>query len=358
MIRKFYLIVGLILLVLSVPAFSEDIKPIKNPKPNMMESRYVQLKKIKTIDADLGNGEYLFKPLSLTADRDSVYVYDILQARIFQFDTGFETVKRSFGGSGAGPGEFGGTGKTNPVFIQMGRDGKLYANVIMMRKVIVFDRSGKYLGEFKNTILDMHYPLVDHTGNLYILNVKDKRVNIFNEKKIPLYSLKNQRDSFNYLFSTPGTFYLKMASKNLAGELFSALTVDSTFLIYFPSSSTLYSLKDKKTTKMTIRPEEALSCHKDKLAELLKEEKNNYKFMFSKLMVDEGNADVFFLQLGRNKKRGINALYQFNINGDLQKVLYVILKESESFTRFEVKARDMFYAIQGDGLIIYKEDIQ
>ena len=37
-----------------------------------------------------------------------------------------------------------------------------------------------------------------------------------------------------------------------------------------------------------------------------------YNFrLFSNLFVDEDNDDVFFLQFGRDKKKGINTLYQF-----------------------------------------------
>lgn len=106
------------LMMLSINMFSVDFEAIKNPKPNMVEKNYVALKKIKTLGVDLGNGEYLFQPFSLAADKDSIYVYDLLQAKIFKFDLDLKFVKKSFGKVGTRPGEFGGTGKSYPVFIQ------------------------------------------------------------------------------------------------------------------------------------------------------------------------------------------------------------------------------------------------
>lgn len=55
----------------------------------------------------------------------------------------------SFGRKGHGPGEFSGTERTYPVFINIGRDGKLYANDIRVRKVIVFNQIGEYVKEYK-----------------------------------------------------------------------------------------------------------------------------------------------------------------------------------------------------------------
>ena len=61
-----------------------DFKVIKNPKPNIIETekQYVQLEKIKTIDANLENGINIFKPfsISLSNDPDNVYIYDKIQS--------------------------------------------------------------------------------------------------------------------------------------------------------------------------------------------------------------------------------------------------------------------------------------
>jgi len=353
---RFSLIIGFLLF--SINVFSSDVKIIKNPKPNVVESKYFKLKKIKTLSSDLGGDEFLFIPFSMTIDNDSnLYVYDSLQAKIFKFNENLKLLE-SFGRKGQGPGEFSGTQRTYPVFINIGRDGKLYANDIRVRKVIVFNQNGEYVREYKYKGGGVLKPIVDSDGNCYFLSAEDNRViNVYNQKKLKLITLKNEKESFNYLFFKPGVVYMEMASKNPAGELLIDLTVNSKLLIYFPSSSIMYVLKDKKILKkMNIWPKEALNSYKTELNDLIKRNKNIYKSLFFKLFVDEDDDNMFFLQLGENKQRGINALYKFNLNGELIKVLYVKIEESSSFTRFEFKKKDRFYAIEDEKILIYKED--
>lgn len=355
MIRRLFFIGGL-MAVVCIPAVSEGFKAIKSPGPNLKETQYVQLQKIKTRDPDLGNGEYLFQPFSITVDNEGVYVYDILQAKIFKFDANIETVIKSFGQKGpGGPGDFRGTGKNYPVFIQMGRDGKLYAHELQTRKIIIFNKNGRYLGEFNNTFINMKNPLVDSAGNLHFITVKNKIISICNQKNFPMFTLDDQKDSFDYLFSTPSPMYLKVVSKNPARVLISALTIDSTFLLYFPSSSTIVLLRNNKIKKqITLWPQDALNSYQGKLKKLLNEEKDRFIWLFTRLFVDEDNGDMFYLQYGKNEDKGINALYQFNLNGNLEKVFYTKYKESESFTRILAKRNNIFYGIKGDKLIIYK----
>ena len=180
--------------------------------------------------------------------------------------------------AGNGPGEFSGTERTYPIFINIGRDGKLYANDIRVKKVIVFDQIGEYVREYKYKGGGVLKPIVDSDGNCYFLSAEDNRViNVYNQKKSKLITLKNEKESFNYLFVKPGVVYMEMASKNPAGELLIDLTVNSKLLIYFPSSSIMYVLKDKKILKkMNIWPKEALNSYKTELNDLIKGNKNIY----------------------------------------------------------------------------------
>ncbi|MCU0289785.1 MAG: hypothetical protein MUF15_25755 [Acidobacteria bacterium] len=267
-------------------------------------------------------------------------------------------VKKSFGRIGYKPGEFGGSGKEYPVYIRIGGDGKLYAYDMKMMKVIIFDLDGKYLNEFNNIKTYMKAPIVDVAGNLCIVNVKDNVINFLNEKQSPLFAITNQNDCFNYLISLPSNSYLAVASRNLARDLIISMAPDSTFLIYFPTSSTMMMAKNNKIKRVQIWPQEALACYEDILKELLSKDKDKYKYMFPRILADDSNAEVFFLHFGMNKKKGINALYQVNSNGKLLKVLYTNIKDSESFLRFELKKCDLFYGIDGDKLLIYKEEIK
>lgn len=344
--------------VFSINMFSTDFEVIKNPKPNMVEKQYVALKRIKTIDPDLGNGQYLFQPFSLTADKDSIYVYDLLQAKIFKFDPDFKVVKKSFGRNGINTGEFGGSGKEFPVFICVGRDGKLYAHDMKMKKIIIFDLDGKFLGEFKNIKTYLKAPLVDAAGNFFIAEVKDNVINFFNEKQSPLLTITNQKECFNYLFSLPPSSYLESVSKNQTRDLIISMASDSTLLIYFPTSSTMVMAKNNNIRKVKIWPQDALACYENDLKELLEKDINKYKYMFPRVLVDDANAEVFFLHFGINRMKGINTLYQLTGSGELLKVLYAKIEDPGSFLHFELKKRDLFYGIDDDQLIIYKEEIK
>jgi hypothetical protein len=115
-------------------------------------------------------------------------------------------------------------------------------------------------------------------------------------------------------------------------------------------------IKNKKVVKkIRIWPEEALASYKTEIIELLKQNQEAFKKLFPRLFVDEDNNTLFYLQLGINKKRNINALYQFNLKGELLKILYVRLNKP-SFSSFELKKNNLFYAIEDEKIIIYKEE--
>ncbi len=336
--------------------FSIEIDIIKNPAPNLKERQYVYLQKVKVIGADLGSDEFLFKPDSLTIDEHNhLYVYDNLQARIFKFSGDFKLLK-AFGNKGRGPGEFTGTGLSYMVVIKVGRDGKLYANDIRSGKTIVFNQNGEYIRDFRYKMGTMVTPLADSRGNVYFTSVKKGTIDVLNEKQAALMSFDYGREDFNYLLYQPEPKLMKLASQNPSAELLMDLTLDSTLLVYFQNSSTMVVMKNKRAVnKIRIWPEEALASYKTEMIELLKQNKEMFKKMFPQLFVDEDNGSHFYLQLGRNRQRNINGLYQFNLRGELLKVFYVRLNEP-CFTRFEAKKNDLFYAIEDEKITIYKEE--
>lgn len=342
-------------MITTLNVFSIEINIIKHPKPTMKEKQYVHLQKVKVIDADLGNDEFLFNPSSMTIDENNnLYVYDNLQAKIFKFDEDLKLLK-SFGRKGNGPGEFSGTGFTYMVVIKIGRDGKLYANDVRVGKMIVFNQNGKYIRDFRYKVGTMLTPIADIHGNVYFTSVKEGTIDVSNEKQVKLRSFDYDRENFNYLFYKPEPMLMKLTIQNPSTELLMDLTLDSKLLIYFQSSSTMVVIKNKKVVnKIRIWPEEALASYKTEIIELLKQNKEKFKKLFPRLFVDENNDNHFYLQLGKNRKRNINALYQFNLKGELLKIFYVRLNEP-SFTRFELKKKDLFYAIEDEKVTIYKE---
>jgi hypothetical protein len=368
--------VPVLFLILVFPVLSADFKAIKDPKPNIIETEkhYVQLEKVKTIDADLGNEMYLFRPFSITVSKDSddVYIYDNLQAKIFIMDSELKTVKRSFGGKGDGPGELGGTGKRNLVFIQMGRDGRLCAYSLMMRKVLIYDQNGKFIRDIKNIDEGNWKPLADASGNLCILNVKDKMIDGLNEKKVTLFTITRKDEYFDFLLSRPDSLHLKMLSMDMDEAIMSALTVKSRLLVYFPSSATMMVVdKNKISKQFRLWPKEALALYQKNLtdfkrkSQITKKEKARkkqtepYLPLFSNLFVDESDDNVFYLELAVIEKSGTHRLYQFNDNGQLLKVFHVKPEdtpgEEPPFIHFKAKKNDRFYTIEEDRVILYRD---
>lgn len=317
----------------------------------MEERQYVRLKKIKTIGADLGNDQFMFNPFSMTIDREgNLYVYDNLQARIIKFDKNLKFVK-AIGRVGRGPGEFFGAHRTLSVFIKIGRDDKLYAHDLNAFKIMVFDREGRYIAEYRRPMGGLQFdPAVDAAGNIYFLTVKDRLVRVYNQHNTDLFKFTIGPDALSFLF------YRSMAFRDLTMERLVAVTGDSRILIYFQPSSTMYVIKNRKVKKkIRIWPADGLEDHKHKVREILEKNKFGYTYLFPLLVPDEDDPDIVYLQYGINKKKRINALYRFNLRGGLEKVLYLDYDKTVNLDHFKVKRNDLFYAIKGEYIIIYKE---
>ncbi len=323
---------------------------IKNPEPNMKEKEYVLLKRVKTIGADLGNDEFMFKPFSMTIDRDNnLYVYDLLQAKIIKFDKNLNFVK-AFGRTGQGPGEFLGSHRAFPVFIKMGRDDKLYAHDLNAFKIMAFDRDGRYIDEYRRSVTNIEFsPTVDAAGNVYLLSVEGGQAKMYNQNKQKLFDFPIGPEVLHFLFYKPMAFQ----SSNI--ERLTAVTGDSRVLIYFRTSSTMYIVKDNKVEReMKIWPTGALEDYKPQLRELFKQNKFGYFSLFSRLILDEDDPNVFYLCTASKKKR-INALYQLNMQGQLGRIFYLNSEESSNSTHFKFKKNNLFYAIEGENITIYEE---
>lgn len=355
MLKKCVLLLSIAIAALH--GFAIEIDVIKNPKPTMKEKQYVLLSKVKDISADLGNEQYLFRPTSMTIDKNNhLYVYDNLQAKIFKFDEDLKLMK-SFGRVGPGPGEFAGTGLSYLVVIKIGRDGKLYANDLKSGKMVVFHQNGEFIREFRYRSWNfMMTPVVDAQGNVYFISVKERTIDVLNEKRVKLFSVEYDKENFNYLFYKPGPLHLDTGAEIPSIDLSMALTLNSRLLILFKNSATVLVLENKKiVNKIRIWPEEALDSYKTEISDLLRRHKDMFKKLFFNLFVDEDNDRYFYLQSGSNKKRDINALYKCNTGGELLKTLYIRLNEP-SFTRFKVKKNNLFYGIEDEKITIYKEE--
>lgn len=336
--------------------FGFKLKVIENPQPNLVEKKYIQLKKVRTLNPDLGNGVYLFKPFSLTTDGDAIYIYDNLQAKIIKLDKDLNFVK-AYGQRGIGPGEFSGTGKAYPVFIKFGRDGLLYAHDVRAMKIIVLDKDLKYINDVLRVPFAKGAPIVDGKGKKYFIDIKqDTKLEIVDETKSRVLYFPQSTKYFTFILDKP---YIKAPVSAvpyfMKQHVSLDITTDSSLLMYFHSYSALVVLKNGKANPAkALWPKDAFKSYRKDLEELRNRNKNLFRHLFIKLLMDEDVGDIFYLHYGKNRGKKMNAIYKFNIYGELLNVYYVATGSSEFFSRFELKVHDLFFAVEDTDLTLYK----
>jgi hypothetical protein len=354
----------LLFIVLYGQVLATDFGPIKDPKPNIIETEkhYIKLERVKIVSEDLGNGEYLLQPISLAVSNATkdVFVYDLLQAKIFKLDSQLEKVNASFGNKGEDVDNFSGDGRGYWVKIRIGRDGQLYAHDLRGGKILAFDQDGKYIRYIKNQEGAVQKPLVDSSGLLINLTVKDNMIKAYDEKNTPVFSFPCRADYFKFLYSTPETYCLNVDYIHGEADLIeAALTVKSRYLLFFTPSATMVIIEGNKVSKQfQLWPREPLNVYKELISKKNAKDKKGITYLplYCPPFADEDRDDVFYIQCtGRNKGKPIIALYQFNDNGQLLKVLYLDVNEKSPHVTFMAKKDDRYYAIEGDQLALYKE---
>ncbi len=347
---------ALICAVLMCRIVSAQIVPAKtylspDPKPNMKE-KYVPLKLIETIGPEIGPDIFIFKPQSVTLDRDgNLYVFDRAQHQVVKMDKNLKFIS-AFGGKGQGPGEF------NPfpglVFITVGPDNKLYCNDTSAQKIIVFDLDGKYITDYKTPFTLLREPTVDKNGQIYFFSGNDKEITASNQqgKKILNIPLK-AKEAYSFLFQKQQLQDGKMA------RFFTGAFMDSgDLLLYFATSSLMLNVLDNKiTAKYRILPEELLQGYNTYINEMLETNKGANMPLFQTIIPDGDTEGVYYLPHIVNYSNNRGLLYQMNLNGDMQKTYYVDYKTAPKMVWFQAKKNGLFYArITGDAVIgIFKE---
>jgi len=358
-LKKFftiYVLFALIQVMGSCLLNADTVEIIKNPKPNLVEKQYTELTKVRTLNPDLGSGEYLFKPFSITTNGTHIYIYDNLQTKLFKLDKDLNFVK-SVGRKGRGPGEFSGTGKVYPVFIRFGRDGLLYAYDVMVKRLTVFDSDLKFLRIYINIPDSNSPPIIDDKGNQYYYTVdNNKTINVLDKKKTIQMTVTNCMENFRFLLKKPRiNSRNKKVPINLTDLVRMEISPHSELLTYIASSSTLIVMKNGEMLgKKYLWPRDALKFYENDLEEVIKINPNMFRTLFFKIFVDEDVPDNFYLQYGLNREKGINSVYQFNVKGELLNVLYVNTENLNVLPRFELKVGERFYAVEDTNLTIYK----
>jgi hypothetical protein len=327
----------------------------------MVEKDFRELIKIGEIDEELTSDEFLFYPFSVTMDaQDNLYIYDLMQAKIIKLDDSFKFVK-SWGRVGEGPGEFSGTGRGRPVFLNVGPDGKLYAHDLSKLKVLVYTTDGKFLRQLKlGRIARFDKPISDKSGSIIRQEFKKDRLIIFNENKSTLFSILKPKKKKEYLFAEPKIAYNKGRAVMRPGPLYYSmdelcmrLIVDGKLLLYFMCSSKLYVVKDgKKLLEKYLWPREAVKRIKERY------ERNEYGYRclfggLQGLFTDNDDKTFFYLNFGAYKEKKVNCYYKFNLDGELVSVLYMDYSKPNNSSRLLFKQNNLFIGKHGEQLYIY-----
>ncbi|MCG2810401.1 MAG: hypothetical protein L6428_02945 [Candidatus Aminicenantes bacterium] len=350
----------------------EDVKIIKNPSPNCIESNFKKLIKYKELKESEESKEFLVSLSSLVVDEnENIFAYDPILVKLFKYDSNLQLVK-TFGSKGRGPGEIGGGSSGFTPGSLVIKKNYIYFGDWYNKKIICFNTNGDLIREipFKRRLSPEIIPAVDNSGNIYlhadhnennkyIIDFFDKngeyskgllaRANLFiglflkSEPELP----KNPRGIRPDWYSTSTSSNIKY-SINEKDQL----------LIYSSSSGYFWVFNQGKLQKTAkIWPKNALLDYKINLKEAAK--MGGFCSFFRKLIIDQDNPDRFLLDYGYYKNGDKMFLYQFDLFGKLDKVYYV-LDPKKPYISFQYKKSNKFYGISRNNnnnltISIYKE---
>ncbi len=334
---------------LFAPIF-QDITIIENPKPNIIEQEYIQLKEVRTISGDLGNDNFLFLPISMDIDNsDNIYVYDQFESKIFKLTNDFELVDK-FLGEGQGPGEITKKGGFSSASIHVGRNEKLYVSNLTGIKIMELDLKGNFIKEKKFKV-NNPYLLISKNGNYYLHSAERGIIDVFDKDFDYIDTLLNIKENYVYLFQKPETQKFRILLVTNFYRQFSAdLTLDSLLLLYLRNSSKLFIFKDNEIiSEYNIYPKVALESTKKNS----KEYKTNIN-IFERIFADKDDENFFYLSnLSQYQTEKRFNLYKFNLKGELIKVLFIDNKKP--YPNIQFKKNGTFYAIEDEKIVLYKE---
>lgn len=346
-----------IYLVILFTAISAQIIPTKtyvqdDPKPNMTE-KYAPLKLLKVIGPEIEPGVFIYKPTSLTVDREgNLYIFDQAQHQIFKLDQNLKFI-RTIGRDGKGPGEF--SAGRAMIYVYIGPDNRLYVKDTMEQRIIVFDTNGKYLNDYPLTGILWGKPTVDNKGNIYLFTGNDAEIKAKSQDgesilKIPVKA----KNVYSFLFEKQ---YLHR--NRLSRFFFSVFSQPANLLLYFePSSTMLYVSGNKIIRSYQILPKDLLDNYKNEVEALVKiNDKGRYP-LFSKIIVDHSENEFFYLPVVMNKKMNRSLVYKINTKGELSKTLYVNYKDVAPYVWVEAIHKGFFYArlTEEQAVGIFKEE--
>lgn len=346
--------------------YPEEIVVIKDPKPTHFEKRYVQLKKVNTLnnDFDIDNDNFIGNISSTAIDNDgNLFIFDKLQVKIFKFGKDLRFIKK-FGQEGQGPGEF--AVHFSSIEINTGYDNQLYVSDQMNRRLHVFDLNGKFIKDHKVEYPRVYKPVVSKSGNIYIPAEKnDGIIDVFNKNMELITTLLDRSEFDRFIFRKPGLirktprtrpYYKKLLLSIYSNHLLYNVLPDDRLFVLLINDPTLYIFeKFKLIKKIKILPQQVLENYKrDYLKELLEDEDSFYDFVRS-FFVDKDDNRHFYLQFLKDRKKNWDVLYKFSLSGKLIEVLYAAHKAGNIYLDFLFKKNNVFYARDMENILLYKE---
>ena len=356
-------------LFICTPAHAEsDITIFKNPKPTCEEKVYVELIKVGEVVYTEDSKEFLVAPWSLAADDSgNIYVYDSMMKKIYKYGRDLKLLT-TFGGPGGGPGEFGLLkGMGGYIYIRLAKDNRLYAGDRMNRKVMCFDTSGKLLKETKINVQPLSHiiPVVDSKGNFYFHSQREGVIDVFNPEGQKTSTLIDRKELAFGLFFSPRRKIVKKYCyfKSTPTTILHEIIGGDRLLVYFQASNFFYIVQNNKIKKkLKLWPREALKFYKELLRDAVEgdpEIEGFYPF-FHELIVDKDNEKYVYFHFGRPLGSLESYIYQFDIEGNLIKVLFIKEFSKNHYTWVKYKRNGLFYAVGRDEdhnktIVVYKE---
>jgi hypothetical protein len=302
-----FLLVFMVQIGLAQNRVSERMKlatVIENPKPNIFfKNKIIPLKLYKTIEEDLGNGNYLLKPRNITLDNDgNFYILDSSLWKIIKLNQDFEFIK-SFGSRGNGPGEFAGLGYS-AMNIRVGRDDYFYVFDHIGKRINKFTLEGDHVKDYRNSSgyfeVASEKMVIDNLGNIYSFKESEdnRSITVFNQMNQNLFQLKVNKDAFSAIYAKTLRFIVKK-------QMIVNVTKSDKLIIFFPFSSiiSIYDRNRELLNSFKIWPEECLKAYRianAKALEIIKTKKKKGIFVycgspfFKSIFLDE-EEEVFYL---------------------------------------------------------------
>ena len=340
---------------------ASSIEIIKDPKPTHFEKKYTQLIKMKSVSFDLkGDKEnFIAKIYSTTIDKNgNLYLYDVPQAKIFKFSKNLRLISK-FENQGRGQGELA-AHQAFPKEIEVGNDNLLYMSAPGNQKIHIYNLHGRFLGGHRVKYPMIYKPIVSSKGEFYIPTTTDDGIiDVFDKDMVLKSTLLNRSEFDRFIFRKPGYLSAMMFTRpSYRRSIFYDLLPDDRLIIIITNEPTLYLLDEcKLMKKVKIMPDNALKIFKrDYLPQLINDEDENSFFLFIRnFFLDEDNHEYFYLQFSKDMKKNMDTVYKFSITGKLLGVFYVEHKREGMYLNFFLKKNNIFYATDGENIIIFKE---